>query len=457
MQSNLFCGRSTKKILWAFMGLVLFLKPGFSLQTFAASETVEQNGVKITVSTDKDEYEIGESVNLNVSVDNENDFAVNPTVDQVVLPKGLKLNPITLPTKIEGNQSSTVNASASFDSSNAFEQWITMDIGSETLNVGIRALGDVFENGSTFYVQEILPGTSEWYEERNNLDNDFPVEHVKFMHLGVKKPNSEEKYTTLNGKATILVEVPKGWDIGELEAVFVSTGEDEDFEEFYEEISGKTYLKWHVTHFSPYAIIDKLTDADAKTEVSTSKMEGSTPKTGDNVILFIWLSVSVMALALLLIKKTRKNMVSLLLCVLLVGGSFMVKGVEEVKAYEKDLTVTLAIKVGGQDVNIGATFKCEWKAFDGEGKENLEILDNGDIKLKVFNDVLPSVKDIKIFDAYGETVDITRKSNADDGIVFSVNENLESEATYTLRLCGENGSIIDEFDFETEYDGAIVV
>ena len=449
MKKGILSGKS-KRISKVFAVLFLCLSTGFSPQTFAATKTIEENGVRFTVSTDKDNYEIGENVNLNVSIDNENNWAVAPKVEQVTLPKGLALNSLTLPTTIEGNKSSTVNASVSFDSSNAFEQWITMGIGSETLNVGIRALGDVFENGSTFYAEEILPGTSEWYEHRNNLDNDFPVEHVKFMHLGVKKPNSEEKYTTLNGKATILVEVPKGWDIGELEAVFVDIGKDEDFEEFYEEISGKTYLKWHVTHFSPYAIIDKLTDADAKTEVST-------PKTGDNVIFFIWLSVSVMTLALLLIKKTRKNMTSLLLCVLLVGGSFMVKGVEEVKAYEKDLTVTLAIKVGGQDVNIGATFKCEWKAFDGEGKENLEILDNGDIKLKLFNEVLPEVKDIKLFNADGETVDITRKSNADDGIVFSVNENLESEATYTLRICGENGNIIDEFDFETEYDGAIVV
>lgn len=439
----------SKGISKVFAVLFLCLTTGFSSQTFAATKTIEENGVKFTVSTDKDNYEIGENVNLTVSINNENSWAVAPKVEQVTLPKGLALNSLTLPTTVEGNKSSTVNASIVFDSSNAFEQWTTVGAGSETLNVGIRALGDVFENGSTFFAEEISSGTDEWNAVYNNLDKNFPIERLKFINLGVKKPNSEETYTTLNGKATILVEVPQGWDVGELEAVFVSTGEDENFEEFYDSISGKTYLGWHITHFSPYAIIDKLTSADAQPKVST-------PKTGDNVILFIWVSASLMTLALLLVKKTRKNMTSLLLCVLLVGGSFMFKDLEKIEAYEKDLTVTLAVKVGGQDVNIGATFKCEWKAFDGEGKENLEVLDDGRIKLTVFNEILPEVKDIKLFDADGE-IGITELSNADDGIVFRVDTALEDGVTYTLRICGENGNIIDEFDFETEYDGTIVI
>lgn len=456
MQKSILNSKS-KKISKVFAVLFLCLTTGFSSQTFAATKTIEENGVKFTVSTDKDNYEIGENVNLTVSIDNKNDWVVMPKVEQVQLPKGLVLNSLTLPTIVEGNKSLTVSASALFDPSNAFEQWTTIGIDSETLNVGIRALGDVFENGSTFFAREIPFGTNEWNETYGDLDNKSSIEHIKFMDLGVKKPNSEERYTTLNGKATILVEVPKGWDIGELEARFVSTGKDETYEEFYESISGKTYLCWHVTHFSPYAVIDQLTAADVKTEASTTKAEVSTPKTGDNVSLYITIASVAMILALILIKKTRKNIVSLLLCALFIGSSFYFKNANDISAYEKQLNVNLTVNVGGQPVDINATFKCEWKAFAGEGRDNLEVLDNGYIKLKVFNEVLYKVSDIKLFDTDNNPVAIERQANAADGIVFSVTEGLGSEATYTLRLYGENGNIIDEFDFETEYDGTIII
>ena len=110
---------------------------------------------------------------------------------------------------------------------------------------------------SVTYIKE---GSARYDELMSQLDGDYPIEHINFF----------EVHPTVNGKTKegaidsvyMMYEIPEGWDESDLEMILVRDGDDQEFDEKVLEINGKKYLVMWKNHFSPYAMIDKLTDEE---------------------------------------------------------------------------------------------------------------------------------------------------------------------------------------------------
>lgn len=121
---------------------------------------------------------------------------------------------------------------------------------------------------SVTYVEK---GLARYDELMSLLDGDYPIEHINFF----------EVHPTINGKTKegsidsvyMMYEIPEGWDESDIEMILVRDGDDQEFDEKVLEINGKKYLVMWKNHFSPYAMIDKLTDEERAALVV---------KTGDN-------------------------------------------------------------------------------------------------------------------------------------------------------------------------------
>ncbi len=146
---------------------------------------------------------------------------------------------------------------------------------------------------SVTYVEE---GLARYNELMSLLDGDYPIEHINFF----------EVLPTVNGKIKdgpidsvyMMYEIPEGWDESDLEMILVQNGDDQEFDEKVVEMNGKKYLVMWKNHFSPYAMIDKLTDEERAALISqqvesmgSASSSGSTDdskylanqvKTGDN-------------------------------------------------------------------------------------------------------------------------------------------------------------------------------
>ena len=81
-----------KKAFKASLAVALIVALLMSLTVFAyAASEASQNGVEITLTTDKDEYVPGEDINVTVSIKNVNDYDVNDLELKIELPEGLTL------------------------------------------------------------------------------------------------------------------------------------------------------------------------------------------------------------------------------------------------------------------------------------------------------------------------------------------------------------------------------
>lgn len=146
---------------------------------------------------------------------------------------------------------------------------------------------------SVTYIKE---GSARYDELMSQLDGDYPIEHINFF----------EVHPMVNGKTKegaidsvyMMYEIPEGWDESDLEMILVRDGDDQEFDEKVLEINGKKYLVMWKNHFSPYAMIDKLTDeeraaliahqvesmgsANSSGSTDNSKYLANQVKTGDN-------------------------------------------------------------------------------------------------------------------------------------------------------------------------------
>ena len=93
------------------------------------------------------------------------------------------------------------------------------------------------------------------------VDGKHPIEHIKFFDV----------YPTVSGTHVIgeltnsiymEYEIPNGWDERDLEMILVKDSDNQEFDEKVLDIDGKRYLAMWKNHFSPYAMIDKLTDEE---------------------------------------------------------------------------------------------------------------------------------------------------------------------------------------------------
>ncbi len=109
------------------------------------------------------------------------------------------------------------------------------------------------------------------------------------------------------------MQIPDGWDKEDLEAVLIMTGADGEFEESVITIDGTDYLAFWTNHFSPYALIDVLTEKEDESGSSSKVRDTSktSPATGNSDFGLISVLAAVSASAVIFIfliieRKVRK-------------------------------------------------------------------------------------------------------------------------------------------------------
>ncbi len=118
----------------------------------------------------------------------------------------------------------------------------------------------VFKSGSQLYAQFLDPDSQEYQDAFKNLDDNFKnvTERLKVYDIFVLDPYGN-KVTQFNDYVTLYIQIPKDYDDADLDAIHITEGPDQEFEEWIETIDGTKYLAFKTNHFSPYAIIDKST------------------------------------------------------------------------------------------------------------------------------------------------------------------------------------------------------
>ena len=224
---------------------------------FASNVTKNVYGAGITITTDKDEYEIGDSVDLSYVLKNNssNDVQIVEVQSEASYPN-VNLEAPSLPKNLSAGEGADASVEANVTA--GFEQWKVVEIGGQSIRVGIRALTGIVEEGSEFIVGPVAHGSEEFQYYWDQLDNNNQVERVNFFNLGIKKPNGTLYSTMDNGPVTIYIQIPENWDEADLQAVYVSAEVDEQFQENFVTIDGIKYLSFNTNHFSPYAVIDLL-------------------------------------------------------------------------------------------------------------------------------------------------------------------------------------------------------
>ena len=186
----------------------------------------------------------------------------------------------------------------------------TVDVGGKTLRVflldPLRVLKKNDSDVLGISVTYVKEGLARYNELMSLLDGDYPIEHINFFEVR-PKVNEETKYGPLDS-VYMMYEIPEGWDESDLEMILVQNGDDQEFDEEVVEMNGKKYLVMWKNHFSPYAMIDKLTDEERAALIAqqvesmdstnsgestdNSKYLANQVKTGDNSMSTVLMSTA---------------------------------------------------------------------------------------------------------------------------------------------------------------------
>lgn len=168
------------------------------------------------------------------------------------------------------------------------------------------------------YVDENSP---EYQQLLSQCDGDHLPEHIRFFQVN-PTVSGAKKEGQLDAPVYMMYEIPEGWDKNELEMIRVVGTDDQEFSEMVVEEDGKYYLAVWKDHFSPYAMIDKLTDGDKVVVTTTpnntpnsttnnaTTQSGTNVKTGDNSAAIVFIATSAMLIAGLYLEicmKRQKN------------------------------------------------------------------------------------------------------------------------------------------------------
>ena len=188
----------------------------------------------------------------------------------------------------------------------------TVDVGGKTLRVflldPLRVLKKNDSDVLGISVTYVKEGLARYNELMSLLDGDYPIEHINFFEVR-PKVNEETKYGPLDS-VYMMYEIPEGWDESDLEMILVQNGDDQEFDEEVVEMNGKKYLVMWKNHFSPYAMIDKLTDEERAALIAqqvesmdstnsgestdNSKYLANQVKTGDNSMSTVLMSTAML-------------------------------------------------------------------------------------------------------------------------------------------------------------------
>ncbi len=158
-------------------------------------------------------------------------------------------------------------------------------------NIVVRGGYDVLPIGTQLVVN-VVPDSPELDRQDNEIEKQFHYEITLLDEDG--KPLS----MPLKQKVELLFEVVDGLDKDDLEVILAKVGDDIQFEEYLIKIDGVDYVGIYTDHFSPYTLVDKLTDEE----------KAAMMKTGDEVTYFTVAGLGlIMTLALGLMINSKLN------------------------------------------------------------------------------------------------------------------------------------------------------
>ena len=142
----------------------------------------------------------------------------------------------------------------------------TVDVGDgQTLKVFLQDPLRVLKKNDTdvldIAVTYVPDGSARYNELKNQFDDTHPIEHIKFFNVN-PTVNGVPKTGALDSSIYMEYEIPEGWDEEDLEMILVQDGDDQEFDETVLDIDGNRYLAMWKNHFSPYAMIDKLSEEE---------------------------------------------------------------------------------------------------------------------------------------------------------------------------------------------------
>lgn len=133
------------------------------------------------------------------------------------------------------------------------------------LNVIVESSDNTVPNDATLKARFVTDDdldfqASEYDNLCQKLDSNSKknIERLGIFDLELidKEGNKIDK---LEKKTKVFIEVPKKFHKKDVQVVYISEGQDEQFEEKVVSRGGKDYVTFETDHFSPYALIDEET------------------------------------------------------------------------------------------------------------------------------------------------------------------------------------------------------
>ena len=160
----------------------------------------------------------------------------------------------------------------------------TVTVKGKTQRLRVYNPNNVLPDGTLF---EALAVT-----EHEHLDDDHEIEHLLAYDLSLLDASGNPLHMPLDAPVELCFEVLDGLDKNELEVVLVQQFDDREFDEELIVLEGSTWVKVKTDHFSPYALIDKLSDAEkAALNVKTGDHAAQMTVAGLSMVLVLALGV----------------------------------------------------------------------------------------------------------------------------------------------------------------------
>ena len=170
-----------------------------------------------------------------------------------------------------------------------------VDVTGQTQRIMVRGPYKVLPRGTKLVVEVAPP-----HEELD--DQGYEIEQQTHYNIWLLNEDGTSLPMPLPEKVELLFQILKNGNGDDLEIVLVTEGEDIQFEENTVEIDGIRYRRAYTDHFSPYSLLDKLTEEE--------KNALNAVKTGDE-LTYVTISglglVMTLALGLMLNSKINKK------------------------------------------------------------------------------------------------------------------------------------------------------
>jgi len=226
-----------------------------------------------SITFDKDKASVGDKITM----------TVKPNAGYVLIRESLKVNGGAV--AIEENENGTYtfvmpDETLKIDAEFKKECPEVKYTDSKT-GVILEAPEGTFPEGSHISVEEVGKDHANYALVWNNVDDNIKevAERCKFYSIEVLDKDGNKVQPQNGNKVKICLPVPEGYDIKDVEAFRIESGDDIHYDSKIELIDGKNYLVFEVDHLSYYGIIDPDMK---KVEEITSKNEQNNNSNSSN-------------------------------------------------------------------------------------------------------------------------------------------------------------------------------